>query len=465
MKKNKKQLARLLRRRRLLGILAIVLLLALMATFSVSRHLEHTVITEPTAATHFPIKPTAVTEEPHTQPPVETTAQTQTTVETFSTEPEQAAVEEVANADAEKTMSQEETILSESQAVETEESVMETISEPSMAHEINTQPQEDAVETAPTETQKAVNPLYDNGQADTHNSATALFLLFIRILLLIALILDIAGLILTSIQIHKLRKIGTSPLPEKEPDQALSGAIAVGRINNIGNRRNQQDSFGSCAVGTGLLAVLADGMGGLSSGEMVSQKIVLSALSLAPKLQHTAFDGALSKMLCRINDEVNQMLCTSTNKCGSTMVAVLIQQKRMHWISVGDSRIYLYRSGSLIQLNQEHTYEHELLDRAINGEISFEDVRRDPQINRVTSYIGMGSLKHIDSSLHSLALCPGDRILLMSDGIFNTLNELQIAAVLQKNQDVADIASQMEEQVLAMKHPNQDNFSALILGL
>ena len=63
--------------------------------------------------------------------------------------------------------------------------------------------------------------------------------------------------------------------------------ISLGKIHDIGRRDYQQDSFGQTAVlrNTGILAVLADGMGGLSGGERVSQKIVMEALTFGSTLQ------------------------------------------------------------------------------------------------------------------------------------------------------------------------------------
>ena len=144
---------------------------------------------------------------------------------------------------------------------------------------------------------------------------------------------------------------------------------------------------------------------------------------------------------------------------------LLVEKGYMQWIAVGDSRIYLYRGGSLIQVNREHIYEAELLEQAINGRISFANAARDPQANRLSSFIGMGELKHVDICLERIKLQQGDRILLMSDGVFNTLSNAEIASVIRHSDDATVAAANLEQRVLQKAAANQDNFTCVILDI
>jgi len=257
---------------------------------------------------------------------------------------------------------------------------------------------------------------------------------------------------------------------ETQPHQ--SGAVKVGpaqygKIHNIGARPAQQDSLGQIelAQGRGMLAVVADGMGGLSGGDQVSQLIVRAMLSYAASLQSGQMDGVLQEITQRVNSDVNRMLGPGRlYKSGSTLVAVLVQEDAFHWLSVGDSRIYLYRNGRMIQLNQEHTLLQEWMPDILNGKKSYEDARKDPDGAKLTSFIGMGQLKHVDVSLRRLRLRPGDRILLLSDGVFNALPEPTMEQILSGCPDVQQAADQLEKTILSAKLPGQDNFTAIILG-
>lgn len=252
--------------------------------------------------------------------------------------------------------------------------------------------------------------------------------------------------------------------PAKVQEQPVSSGPKVAALHNIGRRSGQQDSFDVVPCAGGLLAVVADGMGGLSDGDKVSKKIVSTFHEDAARVRPGQSFDALYQMLAHANQEVNRMLGTSLQgKCGSTLLAVLMEKDRMQWTAVGDSRIYLYRGGSLIQVNREHTYKIDLLERAINGEMSFADLRKDAQLTRLCSYMGMGRIKHVDGSLNTVRLLPGDRVLLMSDGVFNTLSEEEIAGVLSRFDDVEQAAAVLEKKVLEKNSPTQDNFTCVIL--
>jgi len=260
------------------------------------------------------------------------------------------------------------------------------------------------------------------------------------------------------------RKSRNTP-PDFTPG-SITEVKSVGTVHNIGSRQGQQDSFDVVNCSAGTLAVVADGMGGLSDGDKVSQKIVATMRADALRIRPGQTDTVLCQMAAHANQEVNRMLGAARQyKCGSTLLAVLVEKYTVRWITVGDSRIYLYRGGSLIQLNREHIYRAELLERAINGKLSFSEALHDPQSERLSSFIGMGELKHVDFCQNSLQLLPGDRILLMSDGIFNTLSNQDISRAISSTPNAASAAAQLEQRVLQAASPNQDNFTCVILEL
>ena len=206
-------------------------------------------------------------------------------------------------------------------------------------------------------------------------------------------------------------------------------------------------------------------MGGLSNGDRVSQKIVQCMTGYARQLQPNQMDGVLTSLVDAANTQVNQMLGPSgIYKSGSTLLAVLVRGGRFHWITVGDSRIYLFRKGQMTKLNREHNLGNELLEKVARGEMSFEKAQQTPKKGSVTSFIGMGRLKYIDKSNQSIPIEAGDRILLMTDGVFNTLSEQVMASVLVQTADVQAAASEFERLIKQKAAPKQDNYSALILG-
>lgn len=82
----------------------------------------------------------------------------------------------------------------------------------------------------------------------------------------------------------------------------------------------------------------------------------------------------------------------------------------------------------------------------------------------MTSFIGMGDLKYIGGLLRPAEVQRGDRILLMSDGVFRAVSEAEIGAILRQYPDAEQAASVLENRVLAAQNPKQDNFTAVLIS-
>ena len=160
-------------------------------------------------------------------------------------------------------------------------------------------------------------------------------------------------------------------MPEEvEETNAGNAENRVGKVHNIGRRSGQQDSLGMTSFDGGTLAIVADGMGGLSDGDRVSQQIVMTMLQDSTILKPGRTENCLYEMIAHANREINQMLGPENQyKSGSTVIAALIEPDGFQWATVGDSHIYLYRGNQLLLLNREHVYEAELMQMAVNGRI------------------------------------------------------------------------------------------------
>lgn len=249
-------------------------------------------------------------------------------------------------------------------------------------------------------------------------------------------------------------------------EKTQPNAEYAGKLHHIGKRSGQQDSLGITNTPAGVLAVVADGMGGLADGDKVSQKVVMTILQQSDSLTAVHSPDVLKKMVDGTNTAVNRMLGPDKlYKCGSTLLAVLAGNGSFEWVSVGDSRIYLYRGGRLVQLNREHVYEAELMQKVVRGELTLAEARSHPKRKGLTSFIGMGKLKYVDGSCRPIPTEKGDILLLMSDGVFNTLSEDEMCAVLQEYQNPAEAADVMKQKILLYNKRTQDNFTAIILPL
>lgn len=277
----------------------------------------------------------------------------------------------------------------------------------------------------------------------------------------IAVLVSILG-IFTVLRVRGRKKDTEGDHGQGQPGK--SGRI--GKVHNIGSRKDQQDSFGVTAFAGGEFAVVADGMGGLSGGDKISQRVVMTMLSDVSRLDRGSYDKVLFEFVSHANREVNAALGnTGKLTSGSTVVAAIVERDRFHWVSVGDSRICLYRNGRLIQLNREHTYGAELLIQAVNGEVTFEEAKTHPKRSGLTSFIGMGELRYVDGSVRGVQIQQGDRLLLLSDGVFHTLSEEELQEIMERSACAEDAASVIQERILAYQKANQDNFTAVVMDL
>lgn len=245
----------------------------------------------------------------------------------------------------------------------------------------------------------------------------------------------------------------------------VSRGIRAAYHQHIGARNDQQDSCTysdpALYLQRGMLAVVADGMGGLANGKAVSSTLVRiydEGFQRAHPQQNSA--DLLLELAVRANAQINRML-QGKERSGSTLVAALVKNGYLHFLTVGDSRIYLYRGGALIQLNREHIYQEELAVKAVNRAVPLNQVREDRQASSLTSYFGIGRIPALDRNDEGIKLINGDRILLASDGVFGTLSAAQLESALAKN--VNDAATMIGDMIRAADKPYQDNNTAVIL--
>ena len=247
-------------------------------------------------------------------------------------------------------------------------------------------------------------------------------------------------------------------------DSIKAPQISVGAASIIGARDNQQDSYCVCGGKKAALAVVADGMGGLSNGAEISGIVTYVFKEDFYKLKNSQIpETTLMNMVRSANEQACSFIKTSGGEMsGSTVVAVYIKEDELYFIAVGDSRIYLMREGGLIQLNREHIYAYELDSMVINGFMSMESALNNRERKSLTSYIGMGELRQIDRNLEPIRLRTGDRLLIASDGVFGTLNteEMISALLLDDSQSAAETLLDLIEEKAKVR---QDNATAVVL--
>lgn len=233
---------------------------------------------------------------------------------------------------------------------------------------------------------------------------------------------------------------------------------------DIGSRGEQQDSVNASRPEVqedlGVLCVIADGMGGLTGGKEASQVTVDTMVSTFHRSSVTDTPEQILLRGCRFAQEEVLALQDSPGMTGTTLAAALIRNGRCSFLSVGDSRIYLYRGGGLILLTRDQNSGARIDAQIGLGRLP-EAARSDAKRKALTAYIGMEKLEHTDRSSHSFSVGPGDRILLVTDGVFGTLTEEEIAEAMTERDDL--ICDEIIARVLRKRSPGQDNCTAALI--
>lgn len=252
-----------------------------------------------------------------------------------------------------------------------------------------------------------------------------------------------------------------------------SEIIKVGLSSIIGTRKYQQDSAITIDENTmrktgykKCIAVLCDGMGGMEGGEIAS---AISAKTLFDDYMNNFPENVpaffrsevkkLDRIVCGLTNEKNEVL-----NSGSTLVSVVIEEGKMYWVSVGDSRIYVIRGGKMVQITTDHNYYYILRQQAESGKISFEEAANNPKGEALISYIGLGRDGEIGGNEQPIPLEPGDLILLCSDGLYKALSDQEICDIANTCQNnVAQVANMLTAATMTKQRKSQDNTSVVLL--
>jgi serine/threonine protein phosphatase PrpC len=196
----------------------------------------------------------------------------------------------------------------------------------------------------------------------------------------------------------------------------------------------RQGNEDSGLVSPQLIAV-ADGMGGHAAGEVASRIAVEVLQSLVPAMvsediDEDSVEDLLMHSLHSIDSEISLVTNEEIEKrgMGTTLTALLIRDKYISLLHVGDSRCYRLRGNTLEQLSNDHTVIQELLDQ---GAISQAEAVEHPQRSMLTQALrGDGDVTPV---LQMYEIKKGDRYLLCSDGLSGVLTDKEIKMGLKKS--------------------------------
>lgn len=235
--------------------------------------------------------------------------------------------------------------------------------------------------------------------------------------------------------------------------------LAVWAEAIVGKRTNQEDNYHVEYLPAHelWLLVVCDGMGGHAAGAIASD--------LACKTMRDAVADALDEGLERRTalacglDAANRAIAAyqkevlAARGMGTTLVGALLDDTAVHWISVGDSPLWLLRRSRLLRLNDDHSLRAVAAEFPVNG-------------NVLQSAVSGGEIAMVDCPAQPQALQPGDIVVAASDGIL-TLEEDEIARIVaaHRRRSPRDAVRALLTAVISSAHTTQDNCSIVVAAV
>src|SRR5690606_32231387 len=132
--------------------------------------------------------------------------------------------------------------------------------------------------------------------------------------------------------------------------------------------------------------LVADGVGGLKEGAVASQSVVKGVGAACEACSHDIVD-CLSNALVDVNSALyDRSGGDEARRCGSTVVALALQAPGVTVLHAGDSRAYLLRDSTLLQVTRDHSWVNEQVDAALMTE---EAAASSPNRNIITRCLGV----------------------------------------------------------------------------
>ncbi|MBR0661725.1 PP2C family protein-serine/threonine phosphatase [Neoroseomonas oryzicola] len=188
----------------------------------------------------------------------------------------------------------------------------------------------------------------------------------------------------------------------------------------------------------GLWAV-ADGAGGHGAGDVASSAIIAALQTIPPGLSAAELLAQVRLKLITVHSDLQE----EAERRGpgrivaSTVVVMLARGDHFAMLWAGDSRGYLLRGGVLQRVTRDHSLVQELVDQ---GSLREEEAESHPQANVITRAVGAHGELELDKV--SGRIMEGDRYLLCTDGLFKTIPEAEIGAMLSNGSDPAAIVTE-----------------------
>lgn len=238
--------------------------------------------------------------------------------------------------------------------------------------------------------------------------------------------------------------------------------LEVSVLSKAGGRAVNEDAYGvwSGAGSNTCFVVLSDGAGGHGGGDVAAKIVVEQALEWF-RQQPVAGQEIVRAALEHANESVmrEQKSALPLADMRATAVVLALDTAARHavWMHVGDSRLYAFRDGRILTRTRDHSVLQSMIDA---GYVTDVAICSNPQRNMLLSALGdHAAFTH--ASPAGMPIEPGDAFLLCSDGLWDYVDDAEMATLLAEAATVEAWVRALEDTVLARAGTHHDNYSAV----
>ena len=253
-------------------------------------------------------------------------------------------------------------------------------------------------------------------------------------------------------------------------DFRKTGKYDIACFSGIGKREVQQDNAYIAADDSNVLIVVCDGMGGFEGGQLASSTAVEAFTEYYQYYcNESGRDmGWMREAADRIDSIVYDLKDEDGKRlgAGTTLIGLNLIGNVLHWISIGDSRVYVFRQKEMVQLTTDHNYFYDLEQRRAEGKISEEKYKSELESGEaLISFIGMGGLIMMDVNEEPLQLMHGDSILVCTDGVYRTVSDDELRQIVSECSTAGEAVDVIKKVIEKRNIPSQDNFTYVLLKI
>lgn len=231
--------------------------------------------------------------------------------------------------------------------------------------------------------------------------------------------------------------------------------IVTAFLSECGGKKQNDDTVSIMQQEDRTGIFVGDGLGGYAGGKMAS-KAAADVFLKKVESGNILMEEDLFQAVETADEVIKEMQKASRGRMKTTVVFLAIEGKRARWIHVGDSRLYHFKNGHLL----EQTMDHSVSQMAVlMGEITQKEIRFHEDRNRVLRALGSENARPDISGICSLEEGE-DVFLLCTDGFWEYVYEKEMEELLSDIKEPEPWLEAMKSIVQSRATGEHDNFSA-----